>query len=149
MTDKKTYSEVMAERERYPMGKPRPYTPDHPNLLPEGLPKTQIENPSPSGWFRLCLVLLAVLAAGYGIHGLLVDDLYLPGKRSRGRHYHGIAAGLIFMMIASLSIWLIAKAFEKFNPVLKQPTNKRLQTGLLTSAVIFMLAGIIVSYTND
>ena len=143
MTVKKTIAEVLQEREQYPFGKPRPYTPDHPNLLAEGLPKPQIENlPLFSGFPKVCLVFLAIVAAAYGTHGLMTDDLYLPAKRSPGTHYHGVAALLIFGMIISFSGCLITVAVSEVDAVRRQITNKVLLTCLFISVIVFMLAGI-------
>lgn len=96
--------------------RPRPYTQDHPDLLAQGLPR-----PAPrlepaafmTGWPRLALVLVALLALAYGLHGLVTDDLYLPRKHAPGTHYHGAGAALVFTVILGLSGCLLALAFGK------------------------------------
>lgn len=34
----------------------------------------------------------------YGTFGLIYDDIYIPGKRSRGIHFHGYAAVIVFFV---------------------------------------------------
>ena len=96
--------------------KPRPYSPDHPDLLAQGLPRPA-PCPEPvafmTGWPRLALVLVALLALAYGVHGLVSDDLYLPRKHGPGTHYHGAGAALVFTVILALSGCLLALAFGK------------------------------------
>ena len=141
----RSYDEVIAEREQYPFGKPRPYSPNHPNLLTEGLITRRAEYvPLVSGIWRVLLVLIALLALAYGIHGVVTDDLYLPGKRSPGTHYQGMAAWLIFGMILSFSSALIAWAFAKMDTLQHKVDNQFLLTCLCVSAILFMLAGIAV-----
>lgn len=50
---------------------------------------------------RLWHILLA-----YGGVGLYYDDIYIPGKRSRGIHFHGIAAWVLYgaFFCASLNL---------------------------------------------
>jgi len=93
---------------------PRPYTPDHPNLLAQGLPRPA-PRPEPfmTGRPRLVLATVALLALAYGLHGLVTDDLYLPRKHAPGTHYHGAGAALVFVVILGLSGCLLALAFGK------------------------------------
>ena len=133
----------MAEREKYPFGKPRPYSPDHPNLLlSEQAPPPGAHQPLTSGWLRPSLIGLAVLLVTYGAYGLFVNDLYLPGKRSPGTHYHGVAAFLIFMMLVSLATWIITFALGRTDSLGKQPANKRILKWLAGAGIVFMIAGI-------
>lgn len=143
MTVEQTTAEVLQEREDFPFGKPRPYTPDHPNLLAEGLPRNRIEDiPVVSGLSKCMLVFVAILAALYGAHGLATDDLFLPGKYFLGKHYHGAAAWLIFGMIMSFSGSLIAVAFARYDGGQRRTTNIVLCKALLTILISLMLAGL-------
>ena len=136
MTRKKTPEELLEEHRRY-AGKPRPYTPGHPNLLADGLtpPAAPPVKPRVSFLAGLGAVLLALLATGYGAYGVIIDDLYLPSKRGPGTHYHGVAAQLFFLMFLSLSGWLLVSAFAR---------GKRLGNWLLAATVLCMLAGVAV-----
>ena len=44
---------------------------------------------------------LAILA--YGMFGLWVDDIFLPGKRSKGMHFHGLEAWFLFGAIVCVA----------------------------------------------
>lgn len=52
-----------------------------PNHIPRGL--------------RAKYIVQASLLAAYTSYGLYVDDIYIPGKRGPGLHFHGVAALLI------------------------------------------------------
>jgi uncharacterized membrane protein len=45
---------------------------------------------------RLWNMLFSVGLLAYGTIGILNDDVYLPGKRGNGIHFHGIPAWLIY-----------------------------------------------------
>lgn len=131
--------------EGYSFGKPCRYTSDHPNLLAEGLPVSQPENfPLMSGFARFVLSCIALGLIVYGIKGLLTDDLYLPGKRTLGRHYHGHSAWLMFGMLVSLAGGLLAFTFSEFNAVRREIKNRTLLISLFISTVVFMLAGLML-----
>ncbi len=135
MTREKTPEELLEEHRRYGPGRPRPYTPGHPDLLAEGQTPPAAPPARPRGSYlgRLGVVLLALLATGYGAYGVIVDDLYLPAKGRPGTHYHGIAAQLFFLMFLGLSGWLLASTFAP---------AKRLGGWLLAATVLCMLAAI-------
>ncbi len=137
----KTPDELLEEHRRH-ADKPRPYTPDHRNLLAENVPGPA---PSPAGppvspRVRVGLVLLALAATGYGAYGVIVDDLFLPAKGRPGTHYHGAAAQLFFLMFLCFSGWLLAQGFARRG----RPGTRRLGNWLLAATVLCMLAGIAV-----
>lgn len=47
-------------------------------------------------WERNINILFSTILLGYGIFGLIIDDLYIPGKRGTGIHFHGIATWILF-----------------------------------------------------
>jgi hypothetical protein len=54
--------------------------------------------------------LLAICLLAYGAFGLYYDDIYVPGKRSKGIHFHGLAAWIVFgaFLCASLNLIFVA-----------------------------------------
>ncbi len=54
--------------------------------------------------------LLAICLLAYGAFGLYYDDIYVPGKRSKGIHFHGLAAWIVFgaFLCASLNLVIVA-----------------------------------------
>lgn len=142
MSPKKSYDDVMAEREKHPLGTPRPYTPDHQKVLLE-IPAQSGVNRAPTmePVWRIGLVLFATLLTGYGLHGVVVDDLYLPGKYSPGDHYHGKSAFCIFMMLASLAGWIITLAVGRYDLARERFSNAWLARLLLAISFAWMVAG--------
>ncbi|WP_181259432.1 hypothetical protein [Pseudoduganella armeniaca] len=123
---------------------PRPYTPDHPNLLvqpPAAVPAPLRLVPGP---VRVVLVLVALALAGYGGAGVLADDLYLPAKRAPGTHYHGPAALLLAGMLGCWAAGLAALAWARFDPVRRALSNGRLLALLCTGGIVLMAAGLAV-----
>jgi hypothetical protein len=57
---------------------------------------------------RVGHVVFAVLLLAYGAYGLNHDDLYIPGKRSRGVHLHGTAAWIMYGAFVCASLNLLA-----------------------------------------
>jgi len=62
---------------------------------------------SPGERLRHSLLALGLLT--YGAVGLYYDDIYVPGKRSKGLHFHGTAAWIMFgaFVCASLNLAFI------------------------------------------
>lgn len=140
-----TTDELLQQREQYPFGKPRPYSPDHPDLLADGLPpRSPPPTPLCSGRSRAVLVCVAVLATGYGCHGVMTGSLYLPEEGGPGTHYHGVAALLLFGMILSFSACLVTVALARVDAVRGRLTSQRLLSVLFGSGIVFMLAGMTV-----
>jgi hypothetical protein len=83
--------------------------------------------------------------AGYGAYGLVVNDIYLPGNRSPGRHFHGASALMMFMMLASLGVLIITISTSSYDPIRKRMTNGLLYSLLIAAVMCFMLAGFLLA----
>lgn len=59
--------------------KGRPYAPNH-------IPRTE----------RIFYAVVSAILLVYGVVGLWIDDLYLPGRRTEGVHLHGVPAWVMF-----------------------------------------------------
>jgi hypothetical protein len=146
MTTTKSRDETLRDGEPHRYGQPRPYTPDHPNLLASGLAARPVENtPLCSGLARTLLIALAVLAAVYGAHGIVTDDLFLPGKRSPGKHFYGIAAWFMFCMILCVSGYLYTFAVSEYDVMNRSITTKKLLSAFTVGFIVFMIAGFAVA----
>ena len=121
---------------------PQPYTPGHRNyLLPLNQPVHELR-PLMKNWTRRLVVLAALSLVIYGFHGLLVDDIYIPGKRSPGHHYRGARAFVALPMIISFASVLITVAFARYDPRQNTLVAGRFAKFLLTVSVISILGGI-------
>ena len=58
---------------------------------------------------------LSAFLLAYGMVGLYLDDLYIPGRRSSGIHLHGTAAWLMFGAIVSAVAVLIALLIDHYD----------------------------------
>jgi hypothetical protein len=122
--------------------RPKPYTPGHRNyLLPLDQPAHELR-PLMKSWTRRLVVLAALSLVIYGFHGLLVDDIYIPGKRSPGHHYRGAPAFVALPMIISFASVLITVAFARYDPRQNTLVAGRFAKFLLTVSVISILGGI-------
>lgn len=55
---------------------------------------------------RIINLAIGLLLFSYGSYGLWQDDIWLPGKRTSGVHFHGIAAWLIYgAILASVAMF--------------------------------------------
>jgi len=122
--------------------RPQPYTPGHRNyLLPLNQPVHELR-PLMKNWTRRLVVLAALSLVIYGFHGLLVDDIYIPGKRSPGHHYRGAPAFVALPMIISFASVLITVAFARYDPRQNTLVAGRFAKFLLTVSVISIMGGI-------
>lgn len=116
----KSPEEIEKERAKYPFGRP-PYTPHHKNHLPPGfdpfaanLKPSHTPNSIPFETRRfniLCALFLFV----YGTIGLYLDDLYIPGKRGRGAHLHGVPAWIMYGALLCACLVLISEVIDHYD----------------------------------
>jgi hypothetical protein len=59
--------------------------------------------------------LLGAAVMAYGSYGLWVDEIFLPGKRGRGMHFHGIDAWLLYGAILCLAANCLAVIVDHFD----------------------------------
>lgn len=57
----------------------------------------------------------AVLLLAYGGAGLYYDDIYIPGKHSRGMHFHGVPAWIMFAAFVCASLNLLSVFADHFD----------------------------------
>ena len=72
-----------------------------PNIIPFG---TQAWNAA------ISLILII-----YGTYGILADDIYIPGKRSRGIHFKGISAWLVYLSFIFATCNLISVIVDHYD----------------------------------
>lgn len=75
-----------------------PYTPNH---IPAGT--------------RVLYIVVSVALIAYGIFGLWIDDIFIPGKRGTGVHLHGLAAWLMFAAMVLASLNLLSVVVDHFD----------------------------------
>jgi hypothetical protein len=45
---------------------------------------------------RIIYIILSSIMLAYGTFGVIIDDLYIPGKRRPGFHFHGVPAWIMY-----------------------------------------------------
>jgi len=91
--------------------------------LPPGFdPHAQAGTPfvpnSFSVWARICNVFLSLVLLLYGGLGVWLDDLFIPGKRTDGIHFHGAPAWLMYGAMtsgAAVMLSVVADHYDKRN----------------------------------
>lgn len=58
---------------------------------------------------------LSVALIAYGAWGLWIDDLYLPGKRGPGMHFHGFAAAVMALAMACAAVNLASVVVDHYD----------------------------------
>jgi hypothetical protein len=64
---------------------------------------------------RIVHILLSIFLIGYGVHGLLADDLFLPSKHGRGTHLHGIPMVLMLISMACATVALMSTVIDYYD----------------------------------
>lgn len=145
MGDRKSYAQVEAERTAYPLGKPKPYTPGHKNYLdPEYLPMGP--NRIPLGE-RVINTILALFILGYGAYGVIVDDLFLPGRRTAGMHLHGMPAVTMFMAMCCAAAMLLAVVVDHYDTRANEIAYRRFAAVCKYAAAAFFAASWFLNVT--
>ncbi len=60
-------------------------------------------------------LIMSGLLLGYGIHGLLKDDIFIPGSSSNGVHFHGGPAWILFAAFLCAICNLIATVIDHYD----------------------------------
>jgi hypothetical protein len=76
----------------------RPYTPNH---IPEGE--------------RAKCLLFSVGLIIYGTFGVYIDDLYVPGKRSKGLHFHGVPCWVMYFAFLFAALNLLSVVVDHYD----------------------------------
>lgn len=63
---------------------------------------------------RVCHIILSILLIAYGTYGVLVNDLYIPGKR-RGIHLHDVPAWIMYGAIICACMVLFAVVIDHYD----------------------------------
>lgn len=92
-------------------------------------------------------VLSAILLA-YGMYGLSVDDLYLPGKRGPGIHLHGFPAWVMFAAMFCACANMISVVIDHYD-VRNNETNYRsfARATQIVGWILFVLS-LVLSFTH-
>lgn len=106
-------------------------------------PNTEYEPNNIPKEHRKFFITLSSFILGYGVIGLMIDDIYIPGK-FHGHHFHGSEVWLMFgaFFFASVNLMLIVvdhydkRNNEKYYNLLARLTQ-------FTSLTLFILAHLI------
>ena len=113
MSERKSYEEVLAERAKRPFSA-EPYRPGHKNYLdPSYLEYCPNRIPLRT---RVFVAFFAAILIAYGLHGLLTDDIFIPGRQSKGIHFQGLPALCLFSamcLAASACIAVIVDHYDR------------------------------------
>jgi len=64
---------------------------------------------------RLLHAGLSLFLLAYGGHGVLVDDLFIPAKRGRGLHLHGMGAWIMYGALVMAALNLLAVVVDHYD----------------------------------
>ncbi len=73
---------------------------------------------SPNSFPKFDRNLNTLLASGlllYGLLGLAIDDIYIPGRRTRGIHFHGVPMVLVFCSFLCVIVYLMAIVLDHYD----------------------------------
>lgn len=67
------------------------------------------------GKTRVAYLIMSSLLFGYGTYGIVTDDIFIPGRRSDGAHYHGAPAWLVYGAIIAASLNLLSVIVDHYD----------------------------------
>ncbi len=139
---RRPYSEVEAERAKYPLGKPAPYRPGHKNYLDKNYMRRG-PNRIPFGE-RVWNTIVSLLLLAYGGYGIGVNDLYFPKRRGGVTHFHDIAAISMFVAMCFATAILLAVVIDHYDTrdneiAYRRFANVAKYAGLLFFVLAFVL----------
>lgn len=64
---------------------------------------------------RIWNTVLSLILLAYGTFGVWVNDLYLPGKRSRGVHLHDVPAWIMYAAILCACLVMLSIVVDHYD----------------------------------
>ena len=64
---------------------------------------------------RIRHIVFSILLFAYGSYGVYVNDLYLPGKRSKGIHLHDVPAWIMYGAILCACLVMISVVIDHYD----------------------------------
>lgn len=88
---------------------------EDPNYTPNHIPAAE----------RTKNIVFSILLFAYGSYGVSVNDLYVPGRRSRGMHLHDVPAWIMYGAIVCACIVMLSVVVDHYDKR-NNETNYRL-----------------------
>lgn len=82
---------------------------------------------------RIKYVVLSSVLIAYGAFGIVIDDLYLPGKRGPGVHLHGVPAWVLYCAMLAASANMASVVIDHYD---KRPNERNYTRFAFWSEVI-------------
>lgn len=98
---------------------------------------------------RLYYLMLSPAILLYGTYGLINDDLYIPGKRSRGIHFHGSAAILVFVVFLFVIANMFSVVIDHFDKRDNEINYRNFAKFTLIIAVVLFFIALIIQVFQD
>ena len=64
---------------------------------------------------RISCLFFSIGLITYGTIGVYIDDLYVPGKRSRGLHFHGVPCWILYFAFLFAAINLLSVIMDHYD----------------------------------
>ena len=64
---------------------------------------------------RITLTIFSVLLFAYGTYGVWANDLYIPGKRSRGIHLHDVPAWIMYGAMITACLVMLSIVIDHYD----------------------------------
>jgi hypothetical protein len=114
----------------------------------------EVHQPNKIPWqTRLYYMIASPVLLLYGTFGLIYDDIYIPGKRSRGIHFHGYTAIIVyfvFLFAISNMVSVIIDHFDKRDNEINYKYFAKVTSGIaLALFVVAFVVQIILDIEND
>lgn len=64
---------------------------------------------------RITNTIFSILLFAYGTYGVLVNDLYIPGRRSKGVHLHDVPAWIMYGAIICACLVMLSVVVDHYD----------------------------------
>lgn len=93
---------------------------------------------------RIGNLFLSACLLGYGIYGVYVDDIYIPGKRSPGTHFHGEPAWFLCAAMVCSALNMLSVVVDHYDIRNNEINYKRFATVTQVLSWTFFLLGLLL-----
>lgn len=97
---------------------------------------------------RIFYTISSLFLFTYATFGLVHDDIFIPGKRSRGIHFHGLAAEIVYISLILIICNMISIIIDHYDKRDNEINYKKFAALTSFTAWIIFIIALTVNYIN-
>lgn len=100
-------------------------------------------------WERFWNTVFSVTLLAYGVYGLSINDLYMPGKHGPGVHLHGLTAWVMFAAMLCACANMISLVIDHYDVRNNETNYRKFARVTQIAGYVFFAISFVMSFTDQ